>query len=263
MEWDSNYNVAFERTDDPRVLAVIQRDPEPFAPDGDAFAPAYFVDHGRAHAAGHTYTDSESDELVERYLDARDYWVNWHYDRTGKYAGKRLNVDRMLERWLRIFHDAAMVEVSSTIHRDDDVLIFDTPGWRAHVGAEPIGDRWLVHSVDEPGRGYVKAQYRGTREEAEAQHREAYPGKRVTRVEAITLLYGDEVEWSAYLDDEVYGIGYAVNESQVFPADDIDIEEWDVIIEGGGFADDDLAMREAHVEANHAAGELDPLLPLA
>src|SRR5690606_22476319 len=74
--WDRDYSRAWAPTMDPRILAVIERDTDPYAPDGDAYAPAYFRgDYGRLSPAGDTYRDAEADEVAEAWHRARDYYV--------------------------------------------------------------------------------------------------------------------------------------------------------------------------------------------
>src|SRR5690606_3540244 len=148
--WDRDYSRAWAPTMDPRILAVIERDTDPYAPDGDAYAPAYFRgDYGRLSPAGDTYRDAEADEVAEAWHRARDYYVNWHYSHP---RARRLDADKLTARYLRIFYGASYREVSSTIHRGYDVVIFDTPGWREHTGAvDPA--TWRVSSVTAPGQG--------------------------------------------------------------------------------------------------------------
>lgn len=254
MSWNYEDDIAWAETDDPRVLAVIRRDPEPFAPDGDALAPAYWTDGRRA---GDVYHDAESDEIAEAYHAARDYWTNWDYDH-----GRRLpvDVDTLVARYLWIFYGATFAELSSS---GDDVVIFDTPGFRRHVGAEPLDEAWTVHGVTAPGRGMVEVTYVGSRPDAEAWFRTCYPEHYVTTAQRITSLDGDAAEWQAFLDGDVFGVGYAVNEARTIDDGEPDIDDFDVEIECWGFAGDKYAMREAHEAADYAATKLDPILPLA
>ena len=66
-----SYEIGFATTDDPRVVAVIQRDDERSADetiDGDVYAPAFWYDRDRGGftRAGSTFMDAASEEIAER-----------------------------------------------------------------------------------------------------------------------------------------------------------------------------------------------------
>ncbi len=203
--WGDDYSRAYLPTSDPRVLAVIERDTDAIAPDGDAYAPAAFFEYrsGWTHYApfnGATYQDDDALDALARAMN--EYGVN----------------DERVERYMRIFHGVEFQVVSSTVHRGYDVYILDTPAHREAMGTPDT---------------YPTADY----------------------------LAGDIETWQAYLDGDVYGIGYAVNEARVLDdGEPIDLDEWDVTIECWGFYGDDYAMSEA-VDFPYGGPELDPLIP--
>jgi len=200
--WDSDYGRAYARTSDPRVLAVIERDSDPLTPDGDAYAPAYWLD-GLSHVSG-TFED---DDVAEAYDRATREW------------GQN---DERVPRYLRAFYGVRGYKiVSSTIHRDYEVIIFDTEAHR-HAMGTPM----------------------------------SYPSE--------DYLAGDEATWQAYLDDEVYGIGWAVNPSRVMDnGEPIDLDDgtWEVEMTCWGYYGDGYAMEEA---GEFADGEpyLEPMLTI-
>lgn len=128
-----DYKVAFATTSDPRVLAVIERENEYGGNHigGDAYAPAFYIERGSVDEAGSTFTDDASRHIAERYAEARSRLVNWHYGRRGKY---QLDYERIVRRWLRIFHATTIDSASSSIDRGTEVTIFNTPTWREHIG---------------------------------------------------------------------------------------------------------------------------------
>lgn len=156
--WTENYDGATLYTDtiDPRVLAIVQADPYPDVPEGDAYAPAYYLEYGHAwnaSRAGATYEDAATTAAAEGFALILDY----SYDRRDKWE--------IAERYLRIFHDAESVIIEH--HTGIRVLLLDMPTYRANIGTD---------SCPSP-----------------------------------LNLDGDELIWKAYLDNEVYNIGYAVN----------------------------------------------------
>jgi len=227
--WDDDYRRAWAPTTDPRVLAVGRRG------------------------------DDESDELAERSTTARSSCVNWHYSHPGH---RQLDYERMLARWLRIFHDATAETVDSTVHQGYSALILNTPSWREHVGAtEPT--TWRVTSVTAPGQGFRETTHDvETAEAAAVAHvREVAGGedatRRITSAERVSILAGDVETWQAYLDGEVFGIGYAIL--------DDDDEDGGVALDlthvvtmtSWGYYGETYAMEEAHADAlDLAADEL-------
>lgn len=219
-DWTYNYeySAAWAATDDPRVFAVIERDCDPHAPDGDAQAPAYYVDYrrGAADRAGTVYHDDASDWLAQRYMQARDhfrYAAGYRYD--GLPAGVALKAGEMLERWLRIFYDATAEEVRTVY---DTVLILNTPEFRKHVGIESNDAAAIAGEVD---------------------------------------------EWQAYLDGDVYGIGYGVIEGRVMDdGEPVDVDDMDIEMTCWGFYGEEWA-KEAALEFGHGGPDLHPMLPVA
>ncbi|MEY4081120.1 MAG: Microbacterium phage OneinaGillian [Actinomycetota bacterium] len=226
--WDSDYKRAILATADPRILAVIERDEYPEAPYGDALCPAYYVDRGTAGQAGDVYHDGESDDLAQRYLDARDrFQVAAGYRYNGLSTSMIDRSERMLERWLRIFYDARAQLFSAGYQSDTTVLLLDTPGYREHVGADTPEALAYRASIDDD-----------------------------------ELFRGEREEWIAFIEGEVYGIGWAVNEQRVTDETplpdvaDLEAEGWEVSLECWGFYGEDYAKRSA---ADFEAGS--PTLP--
>lgn len=189
--WNDDYSRAFAATDDPRLLAVIERlnDPEP--PDGDAFAPAAFVAYRHGwdfDPVKTTFTDPEAFRACEL---ARNFYGSG---------------DPRIERYLRAFHGIREIRtISSSTYQGGDVLvILDTPAFRKHVGTPD--------------------DYEGS------------------------IIDGDVEAWQAYLDGDVYGVGYAVNESRVIDDGEpvaLDDGSWDVDIQSWGFYGEKYAKETA------------------
>lgn len=203
--FDSDYKRGFARTSDPRVLAVVEREEEYGGGhiDGDAYAPAFYWDrnHGGIEStAGSTFMDDESRHIAERIVEARD-----------RYYSLRMPW-ATVERFARVFHGTTMAQVSSTIDRDAQVVILNTPTWREHVG-------W----TDE---------YAATQPE----------DIRLTE----KMIEGDVKEWQGALDGEVFGIGWAtLEERRLEDGEPIDLDEWDVNIEVWGHIGEDYAQESA------------------
>ena len=199
-----DYRAEYAETPDPRVLAIIRRDEEPTAPDGDALAPAYFLDGSTATRAGDVFHDADSDRAAEAYVNALD--VFWD----------RRNREEIAARYLRIVHGVtALHDLAGGYQNAHRVLIFDTPSYREHVGG----------------------------------------------IAGADPLSGECDEWQAFLDGEVYGIGYAVNEGRVTAEEPVDFEngEWLEEIECWGFYGAEYA-RESAAGFEHGEPELAPLL---
>ena len=164
-----DYRLAYAETDDPRVLALVYRDDDAHAPDGDAYAPAYWYDPSRythrAAPAGDTYRDDDAFHAVTRALDA---------------FGHPHNPSDPAARYLRIFHGIRFQAIHSTLQQGgDSLIIIDSPAYRAHVG-NPIP--LPLPTTPDPRDDW-------------------HP----------STLDGDAADWQAYLDGDVYGIGYAYN----------------------------------------------------
>lgn len=203
--FDSDYKRGFARTSDPRVLAVIEREDEYGGGhiDGDGYAPAFYWDRrngGIGSTAGSTFMDSESEHIAERIVAARDHF-QW----------RRLPW-ATVERYARVFHGTTMAQVSSSIDRDAQVFILNTPTWREHVG-------W-------------------TDEHAATQPEDI----RLTD----KMIEGDVKEWQGALDGDVFGIGWATREERRLEDDEeIDLTDWWVEIQCGGFIGEDYAQESA------------------
>lgn len=130
-----DYQTAFATTDDPRVVAVIERDDEwgGGCIDGDSYAPAAYIDQQGVASAGSTFRDDASWEIMVAYARARGHYVNWHYARPGR---RQLDWSSVLARYMRAFHETDVTEVHSTIEQGLVVTLFNTPTWREYTGAE-------------------------------------------------------------------------------------------------------------------------------
>lgn len=203
--FDSDYNRGFARTSDPRVLAVIEREGEYGGGyiDGDVYAPAFYWDRrngGIESAAGSTFMDDESLHIAERVVEARDRFM---------YARMPWAT---FERFARVFHGTTMAQVTSTIDRDTQVFILNTPTWREHIG-------WT--------------------DEYAAQQDEDI---RLTPA----MLEGEVKEWQDALDGEVFGIGWATLEERRLEDDEeIDLDAWDIEIQVWGYIGEDYAQESA------------------
>lgn len=120
FDWNGEYTHAFAPTNDPRVFAGIARDPDPWAPDGDCYGPAYYVDYRRY---GHCRLDNAStyadDTVADAYADALS-----HFDGDTDLAA----------RYMRIFFDTHVHAFSGGYRNETDMVIFDSPAWRNHFG---------------------------------------------------------------------------------------------------------------------------------
>lgn len=210
QDWtfDSDYKVGFAPTNDPRIVAVIERDEDASFErclDGDAIVPTYMIDGDRAsHVGG--YEDDES--LATLIVEARD---RFRYAAGYRYNGLRSDVmvkaDEMTARWAWIFHGTTFNRGSYGYQYAYDMLAMNTPAFRAHVGAEV----------------------------------------ETTREEAQSWADGMTSEISAIADGDVYGIGYASFPERVTDEEPIDIEDgqWSTEIECWGFVGDDYAQQSA------------------
>lgn len=197
--WVGNdYTTAFIPTDDPRVVAVIQRDDHWDDPiDGDCYCPAFYYDRmrGGLTAAGSTYTDGESDEIASRIEQARDHF-QW----------RRLPW-ATVERYARVFHGTTMRQVSSSIDRDAQVILFNTPTWREHVGITEDQDYLSDDFLDGEAESWQAA------------------------LDGEVYSIGYAVSDGRVLDD----------------GEEIDLEDgnWEIVIECGGFLGEKYAQESA------------------
>ena len=217
------YKIAFATTNDPRVLALIEREDEWGGDhiDDEGAAPAFYLDPDPT-PAGTTFMDDASETIARRYADARSFAVNARYGR----GSQRLHAvwhdaDEFVRRYLRIFHGTVFDRVRSSIDQNTEVVIFSTPTWREHIGGV-AGDE--------------------------------------LRVDALG---GDVEEWTAALGGDVFGVGWATNVGRVMddgetpnPLD----AEWTRNVECWRLLGEEYAKREA---AGFEYGEpphLEPLL---
>lgn len=142
------------------------------------------------------------------------------------YATRQLNNDITIARYMRVFHNTRVYQIKTTRSQDSDLFIFDTPTWRAHVG-EPDSEQLWTTPADE-------------------------------------WFAGEAHEWRAYLDGDVWGIGYAVNPARVTtetPVADC-LDDFEQTIECWGFYGHDYAEQSAAAfEAEEP--DLPTMLPLA
>lgn len=118
---------------DPRVVAVLKRDEYSTGPDGDVFAPAISLEY-RGAWRGDTIQRVFVDETVtDAFVAALNY-----YGRQGL---------ELVERYMRAFYGTRFVEVSSTVHRDMDYVIFDTPSWREAMGMAESSEALIADDV--------------------------------------------------------------------------------------------------------------------
>jgi hypothetical protein len=202
-----DYQTAWAPTNDPRVLAVIQRDSEAsFSTnlDGDAILPVFLVDRDSVdHVGGF---DGDSASIASRIVEARDrfrYAAGYRYN--GLSAHHIDKGDAVLARWAWIFH-------GTTFHRGDygyghayDVLILNTPEFRAHIEDDGLIDQ-------DEAQKWVDSM-------------------------------SDEVR--AIAEGEVYGIGWATLPERVLADDEIDFDDFEVDIQCWGYVGETYAKRSA------------------
>lgn len=135
--FNSDYMCAYAETTDPRVLAVIARDNDAsFSQclDGDAIFPTYMVESGRVRHIGGFDGDLD---FANRVVEARD---RFQYAAGYRYDGLRIEhiakADEMLARWAWVFHSTTLNRGHYGYNYTYDILVLNTPEYRAHVGAE-------------------------------------------------------------------------------------------------------------------------------
>lgn len=224
-----DYKVSFATTSDPRVLAVIRNQSDEDGCggayiDGDCYAPAFYFERGGKTRAGSTFTDDASDSIAEAYANAKSYFVNRHYRK----GGRQMNYDEVTKRYLRIFHDTTIAEASSSVIRGMDVVIFNTPTWREHIG-------WT--------------------DEYAAQQDEDI---RLTD----KMLEGEQEEWTAALDGDVFGIGWAINEARRMDDVEIDYDDFEEDIQVWSFIGERYA-KESAARWDGGTPDLPPMIDIA
>jgi hypothetical protein len=198
--FDTNYKVGYAETDDPRVVAILERDDYAYPPDYDSQAPALLGNEwgSRAHftAIGHT-------------SDVTDAWLK---------AFRESYDDDYADRFVSIFYGATAHHLRSSSDRYTWAVTFDTPDWRTAMG-----------------------------------------------IDTETTLDRDNLsgEVSAYLDGDVYGIGYAVSTTRTTTETAIDLDDpaqgWETTMECYGFYGDDYAA-ESSLAFEHGGPTLSPFL---
>lgn len=140
-EWDRDYNRAYAPTDDPRVIAVIERDERADAPGGD-MAPAYWASAIPGEYIQHAaYSRGTNDRyFIERFRE----------------ADARLRGSEIIDRWARIFHDTAVQIIPTSRYRNDTPLIvLDTPEYRDLVGITGGPDKRHLDGEIEELRAWI------------------------------------------------------------------------------------------------------------
>lgn len=204
--WNDDYSVAYARTSDPRVLAVIKRDDYATFEqnlDGDAINPTYLIDRDTpSHIGGY----EDDIDLVHRIIEA-----SYRFKYAAGYRHNGLSYDMMdkaqtmIDRWLWIFHGTTFSRSHYGYNGEYDIITINTPEFRKHVGIEEI-----------------------------------------TQEQALEDVKGMEQELANIADGEVFGIGWATYEERVLETDDdIDLDEWDVEIACWGYVGVEYAQESA------------------
>jgi hypothetical protein len=207
----SDYRTQWRETDDPRLLEIITLDEDPNTPDGDVFAPAYWVDtYGYSWQATRAGSTFEDETVADALMLA---WNTW-----GKHSDTA-------DRYLRIFHGSSAILLDShVVQGGSELLLLDTPAHREHVGRDA--------------------------------------GKPLAHWSTPEFLRGDVDTWQAYLDQEVYAIGYATMTERTTTETPIDpdLTGWSVEPEVWGYYGEEWA-REAISSGELAEPDLQPMLP--
>lgn len=229
VTWSDDYETGYVETPDPRVLAIIKRDRDSEGPDGDSYAPAVWLEYRNGWcsngAAGATFQDDDS---VSAYLEARNRAP--YYANRGRNAGRyAIDSEEFAARYMRAFHATAVELVTG---QDSTILLLNTPAFRAHVG------------IDNPD---------GTRSTGA-------DGEPMADSVALSL-DGESAEFSAWLDGDVYGVGYAVNPARVTEETPVDYSDgsWEESLECWGFFGEEYALESA-IAFEHGAPNLPTLL---
>lgn len=207
-EWNytDDYQKAYARTNDPRVLAVIERDDDVTFErsfDGDAIPPMFMVHRERVSYTGGYEGD---EELAQRIVDARDrfrYGAGYRYN--GLSHAHISRSEEVLARWAWIFHGTVFNRSEYGYGSAYDIIVMDTPEYREHTGDVRTDRETLQQGVD---------------------------------------IVAGEVEHVA--EGDVFGIGWATLEARVLEDDEpIVFEEWETTIECWGFIGEEYAMESA------------------
>jgi len=138
QNWHEEDTAAFDgarqyrATDDPRLLAIIERSSDSMTPDGDAYAPAYSADYRGGWSLDRIGSGFDDDEAAEAVVTA---WSHWG-----------VNSDTA-ERFLRIFHGVTVHTLSGP-SQGDLLVILDTPAHREHTGGSGTSDEYTKGDRD-------------------------------------------------------------------------------------------------------------------
>lgn len=117
--FDSETQVA--TTSDPRVLAIIQREPDyprEFLMDGDLINPTYYEEMSHYRDSVTRQGGYQDDEVAEAY----------------RQATSRFRDDEVRARFMKIFYDTEMAFASEPGDRSGQWVIFSTPEFRKACG---------------------------------------------------------------------------------------------------------------------------------
>jgi hypothetical protein len=203
---DDSYSVGWAETDDPRLLAVIVRDNNAEAPDGDCFAPAitsseWWYNERFATPVKSVWEDDAAWSAIRSAWDEHGYSDDPSAD---------ANVQLLDE------HGITLHLVRSSIDQYDHVWIVDSPAFRTAMGIEPDAD-----SAD--------------------------------------VVRGDVETWKAFLDNDVYGVGYATQEARTTHETPVNFADFEVEIECWGFYGSEYAATTA-LAFEHGSPDLHPML---
>lgn len=116
----------WHETDDPRVVVVIEQDSDSRLSelfDGDAINPIYIHDYqgnGRLEFTGGYDDDAVASAWTAAYNRA-PYW-------------RDTNSSDFADRFVHTFHGAYVSHVTGGYRPDFEILVFDSPGYREHIG---------------------------------------------------------------------------------------------------------------------------------
>lgn len=203
-------DIEYAPTNDPRVLAVIERDTTAMIHelfDGDAIPPMFQVEghrNGRSERRRITHIGGYSidEEIVDRIFEADEmflYAAGYRHD--GLSISMIVKADEMHKRWARIFYG---IWFEITDEPDRKHITLSTPEFREHVGA-----------------------------------------LRRPRPQEVVLTASEELVEA--LHGVVYGVGWAINHDRTDEDAEIDLtdDEWDVEIVSWGYIGEGYAKREA------------------
>lgn len=224
-QYDDTYEQAYAPTDDPRVFAVIERDDYPDAPDGDAYAPAFQIDYPH-----------RPDAIRSTYQDAEAQAIADAYQDVHAYA-----VNDQYR-----YDNGRTVRQRTKVSSDPDEFV------RRYLR---IFHDAVVQRVWNGGDSVLIVNSPGWRE---------HIGIPVDIISKDTI-EGDALTWAAYIDGEVYSIGYAVNEHRVLADGDVNPltdDGWETEIVCSGFYGEDYAKQEAF-EMQYDSPNLPEMLDLS